>query len=226
MKKLFALIMLQAGMVAWVPAQLATNNYPGSSLSIPDGNTAGVMEQFNVNGLEGVIANIRITLDITGGFNGDLYAYLAGPQGQFAVLLNRAGLGAGSPFGYANAGFAVTFDDSSPNIHNYQDGSYSLIGGQLTGNWAPDGRNIDPQSSATVFDTASTGANFSGFLGFDPNGTWTFFIADLSSGGGSALLNSLTLSIVTVPEPQAWVMFGGGLMAFCLFTIRRKQVAR
>ena len=146
MKILFTVTALLAGMLAGAPAQLVTNNYPGSSLSIPDGNTVGVMEQFNVSGVDGVIANIQITLDITGGFNGDLYAYLAGPQGQLAVLLNRVGLGTGSPFGNANSGFAITFDDSSPNIHNYQDGSYSIIGGHLTGNWAPHGRNIDPQS--------------------------------------------------------------------------------
>jgi subtilisin-like proprotein convertase family protein len=69
-------------------------------VSIPDENSAGLMESFSLNGLTGSITNVQVSLDIMGGFNGDLYAYLAGPQGQFAVLLNRAGLSGSKPFGF------------------------------------------------------------------------------------------------------------------------------
>ena len=48
------------------------------------------------------------------------------------------------------------------------------------------------------------------------NGTWTLFIADLAAGGGSPTFNSAVLTIMTVPEPQTWVMFSGGLAVFCL----------
>jgi len=91
-----------------------------------------------------------------------------------------------------------------------------LSGGQLTGTWAADGRNIDPQSLGTVFDSASTVANLSLYQNTAPNGLWTFFFADLSTGGGAATLNNVVLSIMTVPEPQTWAMLGGGLMLFGL----------
>jgi hypothetical protein len=43
------------------------------------------------------------------------------------------------------------------------------------------------------------------------DGNWTLFIADLSAGGQSTLV-SWGLTIVTVPEPQAWMMIGGGFL--------------
>ena len=96
-----------------------------------------------------------------------------------------------------------------------------MMGGQLTGTWAADGRNLDPLSAGSAFDAAGTGANLSVFQNTDGNGVWTVFIADLSSGGGPATLNSLALTIMTVPEPQTWVMVGGGLAVLGLLRDRR-----
>jgi hypothetical protein len=89
----------------------------------------------------------------------------------------------------------------------------------LTGIWAADGRNIDPQSSESVFASASPtdGLNlYSELNGGDLNGTWTLLIADLAVGGGSPTINSVVLTIMTVPEPQTWLMLGGGLAMFCV----------
>ena len=93
--------------------------------------------------------------------------------------------------------------------------------GQVTGVWGSDGRNIDPQSLGSVFSGAATSANLGLFQDGNANGVWTFFIADLSPGGGTANLNSIILTIMTVPEPQTWVMLGGGLAVFFLFRNRR-----
>jgi hypothetical protein len=212
--------LIMTGLLAttlWLPAQITTTSYTNStSMSIADGSPVGLTEQFSVSGLGGSITNVQVHLDITGGFNGDLYAYLAGPQGQFAVLLNRAGITGSNPYGYGDAGFNITLDGSSPNIHGYGSG-YSVNGfGQVTGTWGSDGRNIDPQSLGSVFDSASTAANLGVFQDTTGNGLWTFFIADLSGGGGTATLNNVILTIMTVPEPQTWVMLGGGLAVFCL----------
>jgi hypothetical protein len=124
-----------------------------------------------------------------------------------AVLLNRVGLSAGNPVGYSDAGFNITLDQNaaSGNIHYYQN-LLNPGGGQLTGDWAPDGRNIDPQSSGSAFDGAGTGAGLNVFNGLDggsANGVWTLFIADMSVGGGTATLNHAAVSIMTVPEPRA-----------------------
>ncbi|MEI8288731.1 MAG: PEP-CTERM sorting domain-containing protein [Verrucomicrobiota bacterium] len=177
--------------------------------AIPDGNPVGLFSQITVSGLTHVISSIEVNLDVTGGFNGDLYAYLLGPQGGFSVLLNRAGMSSTNPFSYSDAGFNVTLSSGAPNIHSYQDLTGPL-GGQLTGTWAPDGRDISPGSAPNIFDTAATSANFDLFASTIPNGDWTLFIADLGSGGGQSTLVSWGLTIVTVPEPQTWMLIAGG----------------
>jgi subtilisin-like proprotein convertase family protein len=208
----------------WLPAQVTTNSYNGYSAPILDGNPVGLTEQFTVSGTSGSISNIQVTLDITGGFNGDLYAYLVGPQGQLAVLLNRPGVTGSNPFGYGNAGFVITLDNSSANIHGYG-GGYSTNGlGQVTGTWGSDGRNIDPQSLGAVFGSSPTTANLGIFQDGNANGVWTFFIADLGSGGGTANLNNVMLTIMTVPEPQTWVMGIMGMLS--LLVLRRWTASR
>jgi len=203
-------------------AQAQTNTYNTGTLSvgalIPDGNPVGTFTTVNVSGLSTSVANVSVNLNISGGFNGDLYVSLAGPASQFAVLLNRVGVGSGNALGYGDAGFNITLDQSGPNIHSYQL-TLNPGGSALTGTWAADGRNIDPQSTPVTFDSASTAANLSVFNNVNPNGTWTLFLADLSGGGQSTLV-SWGLTIVTVPEPQTWAMLAGGMGM--LFMLRRR----
>ena len=204
----------------------AQTNYTFSSGTlntvIPDANPVGISSS-TVIGIDpnaSAITSVQVNLNITGGFNGDLYAYLAGPVGQFAVLLNRVGVTSGNPFGYFDAGFNITLDSSGPNIHNYQSGSYTLSSGQLIGNWSADGRNISPLSAPAIFDSASTAANLASYNGTTANGTWTLFIADLSGGGQSTLV-SWGLTVSTVPEPQTWAMLASG--AAMLVALRRRR---
>lgn len=208
-------LLLLAGVVQ--AQEFATNNYTLTPAAlVPDASPVGLTESFNVSGLGGTVTNVQISFDITGGFNGDLYAYLAGPGGGFVVLLNRVGLSGSNPIGYGDAGMSVTLADGASNgdIHAYQN-VLNPGGGQLTGTWAPDGRNIDPQSAGTVFDTALSTAMFSSFYGANPNGAWTVFIADLS-GNGVSTLQDVTLTIMTVPEPSAWGVFALGLLALVI----------
>jgi subtilisin-like proprotein convertase family protein len=219
MKKILTVLMGLAALC--VPAQTMTNSYTLTpNVGIPGASPVGITEQFAASGMAGTIADIQVTLDITGGFNGNLYAYLAGPQGQFAVLLNRVGVTAGNPFGFSDAGMNIMLDgDAVNNIHNYGSGgpgSYSLNGTM----WAADGRNIDPLSAGSAFDAATTSASLSVFQNTYGNGVWTLFIADLSASGSPAILNSATLSIITVPEPQTWVMLAGGAALLGLFRRR------
>ncbi len=187
---------------------------------IPDANPVGITASTTTAGLSGAITNVSVNLNITGGFNGDLYAYLAGPVGQFAVLLNRVGVTSGNPFGYFDSGFNITLDNSGANVHNYQGGSYTITSGQLVGTWAADGRNISPLSSPSTFDAASTAANLASFNNTSPNGTWTLFLADLSGGGQSTLV-SWGMTISTVPEPQTWAMIASGAVMLVAFRRRR-----
>jgi subtilisin-like proprotein convertase family protein len=214
--------------LAWAtiaPAQiLVTNDFLYSAnIAVPDGNPNGLALTTSLSGLSGSIADVTVTLDITGGNNSDLYSYLTGPNGGFAILLNRVGMGSANPYGYEDTGFNITLSDSATyNVHNYQSagGGYTLNGsGQLTGLWAPDGRNIDPQSAPSSFDSAPTTTTFDSFLGTNPDGMWTFFIADLS-GGAQSTVSSWSVDIVTdTPEPGTRFMLGlgGALLLFVRF---------
>ena len=206
-----------------------TNSFSNPSLNtaIPDGNPVGLTSKLNVSGIPGNTANITVNLNITGGFNGDLYSYLVSPTGTMVVLLNRVGIATGNSYGYGNSGFDITLDSASPNnIHTYQTaGGYPGDlngGGQLTGKWAPDGRTIDPLSVASAFDAGPTGNTLTSLDGANPNGDWTLFIADLSGGGQSTIV-SWGLTVMTVPEPQTWTLLGGSLAAFWMINRQRRK---
>lgn len=184
---------------------------------IPDGNPGGWVDSRTVSGLgDSPIDNVSVRLDISGGYNGDLYGYLVyqsvgGDTSAMAVLLNRVGTGAGDAitqlFGYANPGMNVTLDDSSvsTSIHNYG-GT-----GVPSGTYNSDGGNL--------------GATFNGQ---SANGTWTLFFADLSNGGGASKVTSwgLTLDVAPVPEPvtTAGMIFGALVLTGGL--VRRLRAAK
>ena len=169
---------------------------------VPVGNTAGWSDSETLSGETGVITGITVNLDITGGFNGSLYGYLA-YDGVLVTLINRVGVGSGNPFGYGDSGFNITLDSTAANnIHSYQNFGPSYNGsGQLTGTWAPDGNNISPLSSPASFVANPSGTGLNSFNNLSPDGTWTLFLADVVSGGGQPQVLSYGLDITTVPEP-------------------------
>jgi subtilisin-like proprotein convertase family protein len=199
-----------------------------SGATIPDANNNGIGIQsptLSLSTLNGPISSLKVSLDISGGFNGDLYATLAGPSGGFTVLLNRTGVQSGNTHGYSDAGFNVTFDDTladgNGNIHFYQN-AVNPGGGVLTGTWQPDGENIDPQSPAASFPTTPT-AFLSSFDGTNPNGQWTLFLSDLSAGNQSTVV-SWGLDITAVPEPGTLALAAiGGLAVLLLRNSRQRR---
>ena len=186
---------------------------------IPDGNTSGWSDTRTINNIfnpppdgehNDTIVDVNVRLNISGGYNGDLYGYLVHSSG-FVVLLNRVGVAASAPassFGYSDTGFNVTLDSSAANdVHFYGRNGPAFNGsGQLTGSWQPDGRNIDPASSPATFDSASRGS-LDSFNTVGANGTWTLFLADLA-GGDTSTLVSWGLDISVVPEPATWALLG------------------
>lgn len=173
-----------------------------NSGNIPDGNLSGWSDFRNLTGagMASQITGVTVTLNISGGYNGDLYAYLS--FGNVLVpLLNRVGVGTthgGDPFGYSDSGMSVTFSDVGAG----NQGDIHWYGGSVapSGLWQPDGRAISPLSSATSFDAAGA-VSFAAYQNMNPNGVWTLFIADVSGGGGTSHLNSWELDITAVPEP-------------------------
>ena len=199
---------LLAGLLALsalLPAQaslysIGNVNGSGTSLNqtIYDANPSGITSALTVSGEGSSLSAVTVTLNISGGYNGDLYGYLS-YNGTLVTLLNRVGTGSGNPiqsaFGFSTAGFNnVTLDDAATggSIHNVQ----------------------NPGSLPTVSYTAD-GGSLASFNGMDPNGTWTLFFADLSAGNSSTL-NGWSLDITAVPEPAniALVIFGMGFGGF------------
>ena len=222
-KLIFLGLLVAMGVSAQV-ATITTNSLP--NVVIPDGSPIGVANQITISGSTGWISNISVSLDITGGFNGDLYAYLLGPQGQMVVLLNRVGLSVASDTGYGDSGFNITLSDGASNIHNYQSGAYSISGGQLTGVWAPDGRIIDPlTSSGSLFGTTSPTQFLSVFTDASANGNWQLFVSDLSNGGQSTLV-SWGLTIATVPEPSSATYLLFAALAMGVLALRTRSYSK
>jgi subtilisin-like proprotein convertase family protein len=181
-------------------ATAATFSFSGLGLIVPDGNPSGLANVQEVDSGITSIDSVTLTLTITGSFNGDLFVYLKKDTG-YTVLLNRPGRDSGNPFGYNDDGLDVTFTAPGPgtsgDIHTYQTTATPAPGSPLTGTWEPDGRATDPDN---VLTSDPRTALLSSFNGLPASGTWTLFVADLTSGDPHTL-QSWSLTLTGIPEP-------------------------
>ena len=186
------------------------NSSPG--VTIPDGSPGGYQNSINVSGLLPTISSVLVYMNVSGGYNGDLYAYL-NLGGTSVVLLNRIGAGSGNPFGSSSSGFgggATWHNDGVDYSFRLADGSSSVHGA----------------SGSPVEGTyGADGGSLSSFNGANPNGNWTIFFADMASGPGTSTssLVSWGLEITAVPEPVnvALGLFGAGAGVLGLVRSRR-----
>lgn len=117
---------------------------------IPDADLSGWADTRTV-AASGLIQSLTVTLELSGGWNGDLYGYLVHGD-SFAVLLNHVGSDQVGPLGYGDAGMQVEFsDNATESIHGY--GGNVLLSGVPTGTWRP-----------------GNGDNFSAFTGRNAGG--------------------------------------------------------
>jgi subtilisin-like proprotein convertase family protein len=204
------------GLLASGPARAAATattfdlSWTGS-LPVPDNSAVGISSTLTFNAPEwNRIQVVTVELRFTGGWNGDLYGYMA-YNGQLAILLNRPGRTATNDFGSGSTDLVAVFNDAAASdVHTSLPES-----GAATGVFQPDGRFIDPLDS---LDTTPRTKMLDSFTGLDPNGDWVLFIAD-QGAGETATLTGWTLSITAVPEPSVAIF--GGLAA--LLALRRKR---
>lgn len=169
--------------------------------AVSDGLLAGWSDTRSL-AASGTLTAVTVSLSISGGYNGDLYAYLA--HGSVSVpLLNRVGITDGDSFGYDDAGLTVAFADTATHgdIHFYRlvTGYETAIAGG--GLFEPDGRDLPPTTGdPSAFDAAER-LTLGAFVGANASGPWTLFVADVSGGGGTSTVNSWGLQLTTVPEP-------------------------
>lgn len=169
MKRIFILALTLIGVAAH--ATLFTGG------TIADGNPVGQTFTGNYTAAPSgyTVSSLTVSLNISGGYNGDLYAYLVSPDGTMVVLMNQPGVSVNG-FGASGAGMNITLADGYTSIQTVISGSV------LSG----------------TYGAAGTLADFSGS---SADGTWQLYFADLSNGGGTSTLDSWGLNITAVPEP-------------------------
>jgi len=186
---------------------------------IPDDDGSGLASQIVVSGT-GQVTGIELTLVTSGGWNGDLYAYLE-HGGVRSVLLNRAGVTSGDSAGVGSSGMNVTFADTA--LEDVHSGLSDVFDELAIGTFQPDGRDVDP---GVVLDTSPRTLFLSGFNSQLAAGDWTLFIADLSADD-TATLDSWSLALTTelsaVPEPGAMMPLGALFAAGLLLRKRRRE---
>jgi len=188
--------------------QTLTYGVGSGGLAIPDGSPVGVASQMNftANGTGNQMIDVTVGLNISGGYNGNLYAYLISPTGTLVVLMDHPG---SAPFYAAGSGMTVTLDSSAGTGIQVASETYRQI---LSGTFAPLG-NLS--SIAAPGGNDGTG-----------NGTWTLFFADLTRGGGQAYLDSWTLNLTVVPEPVTLALGLFVTMLLALAGIKRMWTVR
>ena len=197
--------------------------------AIPDGNVGGIWNTMDLTGagLTEPVADLKVTLNVAGGYLGDFYVYLS-YDGRLVPLLNRIGVSSGNAFGSSGAGLnnVILSDAASVNIH-------AAGNGPLSGSYRPDGQATSPLGGAVSF--SATGGSITladpkyGFGGLDANGMWTLYFADVVAGGGNATLMGWSLDISTVPEPvnlALRVSAGGALVVAALRSHRLRKLLR
>jgi hypothetical protein len=155
---------------------------------VPDNNASGWTDTRTLGAAPaGTIQSLAVDLTLTGGWNGDLYAYLVNDTSGFSVLLDRIGTG---PFGNSNPGMTVTLTTEA-TLFGANQGSIASFNGAPTGTWTPD----------------ITSGSWASLLGNTANGsTWTLFIADRSGGSVTTVTSwGLQMDIVAVPEVETWI---------------------
>src|SRR5262245_16522405 len=178
---------LTAAALAWGLAGSAqtitvTTNFMLGAV-IPDADKSGLASVQTLSTPITSVTSLKVSLKISGSWNGDLYCFLTHGSGH-CVLLDRPGRTGASNFGYNDPGMDVTFDDAATNgdnqVYRLQlSGSQSVAIAPLTDAWAPDARVACPTNA---LETDARSAFLSSFNGVDPNGEWVLFVADLEAG--------------------------------------------
>jgi hypothetical protein len=178
---------------------------------IPDADLNGIVQTINVStsGLASIDL-LTVNLETSGGWNGDLYAYLS-HSGFISVLVNRPGRTVLLPDGSPTSGMKLTLTDFAIlDLH--------LATGEFNGVFQPDGRNVHP---LLALDTDSRTTPLSNFTSTAPTGDWHLFIADVAGGEEATLLNwSISITGEAIPETSSTLLVA---LSTCAYLTRRRR---
>ena len=184
-----------------------------------DGSAAlGFTGNFTAAGAQDQVVNLTLDLNISGGYNADLYGYLLAPNGTYTIFRNTY-VANGDAYG---SGMNIRLQDTdltvtpglastpllSPNTSTTLNGSIQDVaaGGVLSGIYNP----------LNSFGGTIGGPQFNP-TGSQANGIWTLYLTEIGAGAESApTLNGWALNLAVVPEPASMSLgiFAAMLLAF------------
>ncbi|MGE0128799.1 MAG: Ig-like domain repeat protein [Blastocatellales bacterium] len=172
-----------------------------ASIAIPGSGTGPAAaspypSNINVAGMSGTITNVTVTLNnLSHTSSGDIDVLLVSPTGAKFMIMSDAG---GTLGPASNA--TITLSDSAGS-------SLPASGGLASGTFKPtdhdpiaDGNMPSPAPVAPYNDPAPAGSGTfaSVFNGANPNGTWSLYAQDDSSGDSGSLAGGWSITITTL----------------------------
>ncbi len=143
----------------------------------------------NVSGFSGEVLGVTATLNgFSHTFADDIDILLVGPAGQSVLLMSDAG---GS---IDVSDLTLTFEDGATALPDF--------GPLVSGTFAPtnfgEGDTFPAPAPLPPYGTA-----LSDFIGTNPNGTWSLFVADDVAGDVGSIASGFTLTIVATAVPTS-----------------------
>ncbi|HSU54984.1 MAG TPA: proprotein convertase P-domain-containing protein [Candidatus Dormibacteraeota bacterium] len=162
-----------------------------NSIAIRDNTSAlPYPATITISGVTGVVGKVAVTLsNISHTFPEDIDALVVGPFGQDSILM--AGAGA-PPLTHAN----VTFDDTASST--IPDGS----GGIASGSYRPfdyiPGLSLPSPAPGVPSAGAPYPAVLATFNGANPNGTWSLYVDDHTSGDTGSIAGGWSIALTQI----------------------------
>lgn len=141
-----------------------------------------------VTGVTGLVGKVTVTIsNLSHTYPDDIDMLLVSPSGQKVLLMSDAGGQPGNSAG-VNA-INVTFDDAAALIANE--------GPMVSGSYHPSDYEPGDVFPATA-PAGPYGTNLSAFIGGNPNGSWSLYIVDDTSGDSGLISKGWSISFTTL----------------------------
>ncbi len=182
--------LLLAALLPLPPAQAATATFSNpASITIPATDTDGPANPYpstiSVSGLSGTITQVTVTLNsVSHTYPGDLYVLLVSPGGHTTLLMADAGENPDIVLG------TLTFDDFAAQ-------AIPEGGPVVSGTYRPSDWDSSSDSLAAPAPARPYGGTLGVLNGSDPNGTWSLYVWDDSSGDIGSIGGGWSLTITT-----------------------------
>ena len=165
----------------------ATNVFNSAAITIPDhGAGTPYPSMINISGVSGRVSKATLTLKgFTHAFPHDVNVLLVSPSGSNVLVMSHTG------GGHAVTNLTLTFDDDAPA------GRLSDKNPITSGTYTPSSYE-GPVSLPGTAPARTYATNLSGMKWSNPNGFWSLYVYDDSTGDFGAILSGWSLNVTTI----------------------------